>query len=92
MIEVYHNGVLKYTLQEVGTPSDFIVIPVEISKSCTMSADGFKEVFYHYLKDSKTHLEAYEKTEAYHEQFFTERKYSGYTSFKVAMSKAHNRT
>ena len=91
MIEIYQNGVLKMTIEEVGSHSDFIVIPREVSQSCSMSAEGFKAVFHNYMKDSKTNLEAYEKTEQYHQQLFTERKYSGYTSFAVAMSKAHKR-
>lgn len=88
MIEVYQNGQLKFTIQEIGMPSDFIVIPREVTKTCTMNAEGFKEIFFTCLKTSKTHAEAYEKAEEIHSQYFNERKYSGYTSFKVAMSKA----
>ena len=47
-----------------------------------LSPNGFDERFWKNSKDSKTYLEAYEKTEKEFENHFGKRKYSDYNSFR----------
>jgi len=89
MIQIYENGKLKWTIEAIGagiSPNDITIIPTSIAKGCTLSAASFDEVFMEKLRESKTHIEAYEKAEQLHESYFGKRKYSDHDSFKVSKS------
>ena len=43
---------------------------------------GFDERFWKHAKESKTYIEAYEKTEMEHEKHSGKRRYSDYNSFR----------
>lgn len=47
---------------------------------------GFIAVWFRNLKVSKTHQEAYDKTEDLYSQYFGNRKYRSYESFRSAKS------
>lgn len=89
MIQIFEDGKLKWTIEAVGpgiSSNDIKILPSSIVKGCTLSPVTFDEIFLEKLKECKTHVEAYEKTEQLHEQYFEKRKYSDYDSFKVSKS------
>lgn len=90
MIEIYQDGKLKWTIESIGSPSDIVFLPKSMANECSMSASGFDNIFYACMSGSKTNVEAYEKAEQIHVQYFEKRKYSSYESFAVSKSKRHN--
>ena len=52
-----------------------------------LSPKGFDERFWKYAKESKTYLEAYEKTEIEHNKYFGKRRYSDYNSYRNCRDK-----
>lgn len=52
-----------------------------------LSAKGFEEKFHKNCKDTKTYVQAYEKTEKEYEEHFGKRRYSSYDSFRVVMNR-----
>lgn len=87
MIEIYQDGKLKWTITDVGSTSDIVVIPKEIARDCSMSADRFQELFYACLSGSNSAVDAYNKAEEIHIKYFERPKYSGYDSFGVVKSR-----
>jgi hypothetical protein len=85
MIEIYQDGKLKMTIEEIGSPTDIVVIPKNIS--CSMTSQGFTKVFFSCLS-GRSHTEAYDKAEEIHTQYFQQRKYSSYESFRVSCARA----
>lgn len=47
-----------------------------------MSAKGFDVEFFNNLKISKTHIEAYEKTEKLYHSYFGRNRYKSYDSYR----------
>jgi len=47
-----------------------------------MTPSGFDAAFFLNLKESKTHKEAYEKTESMYQSFFKKCRYSNFESYK----------
>lgn len=83
--EIYQDGKLKVTLQSTdGTSCDIVTMPKIIIKNCSMSAEGFDELFFQFLKGNVTHTQAYESAEEVHEKYFERRRYSDYDSFRKA--------
>jgi len=60
---------------------------IDLKILALLSPNGFDERFWKNSKDSKTYMEAYEKTEIEHEKHFGKRKYSDYNSFRGARDK-----
>lgn len=81
-LELFRDGKLYMTIEAVGNGNDFEVIPKRFIKDSSLSADSFQELFYDCMKETKTHVEAYEKAEEIHEHYFSKRRYSSYHSFK----------
>lgn len=83
--EIYQDGKLRMTLQSTdGNGCDIVVMPKVLVKNCSMSAEGFEELFFTFCKGNVSHTEAYERAEGVHESYFEKRKYSSYESFKSA--------
>ena len=55
---------------------------IDLKILALLSPKGFDERFWKHAKESKTYLEAYEKTEMEHEKHFRKRRYSDYNSFR----------
>ena len=55
---------------------------IDLEILALLSPNGFDERFWKYAKETKTYLEAYEKTEMEHEKHFWKRRYSDYNSFR----------
>jgi hypothetical protein len=86
MIQIYENGTLKWTITDVGSSNDIVVLPKTIAHECNMTATGFDEIFYACMSGSKTNVEAYEKAEQLHVHYFGRQKYSDYGSFLSSKS------
>jgi hypothetical protein len=82
MIEVFEDGQLKWTISDVGSSNDIVILPKQMAESCTMTYDGFSRIYYANVSGSNTNNEAYEKAEKVHIQYFGKRKYSDYDSFR----------
>jgi hypothetical protein len=89
-MEIYDNGVLKWTITDVGCSSDIVILPRSIAKECNMTAEGFNEIFYACMSGG-TNKDAYEKAEQIHVQYFGKTKYSCYQSFLSAKSTRFNK-
>ena len=50
-----------------------------------LSPRGFEERFHKYCKETKTYIEAYEKTEKEYTEYFGKTRYASYDSFRVVM-------
>ena len=73
----------KYTYVSTdGTRCDIVTVSKDLLKNCTMSADGFEQLFFGHTQTSSTYTEAYEKAEDEHEKLFEKRRYSDYNSFR----------
>ena len=48
-----------------------------------MTPSGFDAAFFLKLKESKTHKEAYEKTEDLYQSFFKKRRYKSFESYQA---------
>ena len=60
---------------------------IDLKILALLSPNGFDERFWKNSKDSKTYMEAYEKTEIEHEKHFGKRKYSDYNSYTTSRNK-----
>jgi hypothetical protein len=82
MIEIYEDGKLKWTISDVGSANDIVILGKDLAKECSMTYDGFEKIYYANVSGSNTNSEAYEKAEQIHVQYFARRKYSDYNSFR----------
>jgi len=67
---------------------------IEFKILALLTPNGFDDRFWKYAKETKTYVEAYEKTEIEHEKHFGKRKYSDYNSYTTSRNKRlkkHNR-
>ncbi len=67
---------------------------IELKILALLTPNGFDDRFWKYAKETKTYVEAYEKTEIEHEKHFGKRKYSDYNSYTTSRNKRlkkHNR-
>ena len=55
---------------------------IDLKILALLSPKGFDERFWKHAKESKTYIEAYEKTEMEHEKHFGKRRYSDYNRFR----------
>ncbi len=83
-VELYQDGKLKWTIEAVGNigKDDITILPKSLAQGCSISAESFDEIFFANISGSKNNLEAYEKAEQVHLQYFEKRKYSDYQSYK----------
>lgn len=89
---IYQDGQLKYTLTSTdGTACEIVVMPKVLVKDCSLTAEGFDEVFFSFLKGNVSHTEAYQKAEALHEHYFGKQRYKDYEVFKSAKSRRLNK-
>jgi hypothetical protein len=88
-IDVYANGKLLYSI--TGTddfkPEEVVIVTRKLIENATMTAEGFDDLFFEKLKDSRTHVEAYDKAEQKHFDTFGHNKYRDFDSFRVSKSK-----
>jgi hypothetical protein len=91
MIQIYEDGQLKWTITDVGSSNDIVVLPNSLAKNCNLTATGFDEVFYACMSSSHTNKEAYEKAEQIHVQYFGKTKYSDYDSYLASKSRRFNK-
>lgn len=90
--EIYQDGKLKMTLTSTdGKGCDIVVMPKVLVKECSMSANGFEELFFGFLKGNVSHTQAYDQAEEVHESYFERRRYSDYDSFRKAKSQRKNK-
>ena len=82
MIEVFENGQLKWTIQDVGSANDIVILSKDLASNCSMTYDGFSKVYFANVSACASNSEAYEKAEQLHVQYFGKRKYSDYNSFR----------
>tara|TARA_R100000789_G_scaffold100360_1_gene110060 strand:- start:118 stop:330 length:213 start_codon:yes stop_codon:yes gene_type:complete len=67
---------------------------IEFKILALLTPNGFDDRFWKYAKETKTYVEAYEKTEIEYEKHFGKRKYSDYNSYTTSRNKRlkkHNR-
>jgi len=67
---------------------------IELKILALLTPNGFDDRFWKYAKETKTYIEAYEKTEIEHQKHFGKRKYSDYNSYTTSRNKRlkkHNR-
>ena len=67
---------------------------IELKILALLTPNGFDDRFWKYAKETKTYVEAYEKTEIEYEKHFGRRKYSDYNSYTTSRNKRlkkHNR-
>jgi len=67
---------------------------IELKILALLTPNGFDDRFWEYAKETKTYVEAYEKTEIEYEKHFGKRKYSDYNSYTTSRNKRlkkHNR-
>lgn len=85
-LELYQDGRLVVSIEPVGdvVSGDFTILPKSILIGGSLSTETFSELFFKCVKESETYLEAYEKAEEIHEQYFNRRRYSCYESFSRA--------
>ena len=60
---------------------------IELKILALLTPNGFDDRFWKYAKETKTYVEAYEKTEIEYEKHFGKRKYSDYNSYRGARDK-----
>ena len=60
---------------------------IEFKILALLSPNGFDERFWEFAKETKTYVEAYEKTENEYEKHFGKRKYSDYNSYRNCRDK-----
>ncbi len=90
--EIYQDGKLKLTLVCTdGNSCDIVTMPKVLAKECSLSAEGFDDLFISFLKGNVSHTQAYEQAEQVHELYFEKRKYSCYHSFKSVQSRNHKK-
>jgi hypothetical protein len=85
-LELFQDGKLIVSIEPVGdvVTGDFTILPKSILTGGSLSAKTFSDLFYKCIKETSTYLEAYEKAEEIHEQYFDRRRYSCYESFSRA--------
>jgi hypothetical protein len=66
-------------------------MPKVLIKECNMTAKGFEELFFIFLKGNVSHTQAYEEAEKVHEAYFEKRKYLSFEVFKSSRSQRHKR-
>lgn len=88
MLELFQDGKLVVRIEPIGNvvSGDFTFLPQSLAKGCQLNAESFDDLFHNCLKVEKLHTKAYDKAEEIHEQWFGERKYSDYESFRVSKS------
>lgn len=90
--EIYQDGKLKVTVQSTdGKACDIIVMPKVLVKECSLTAEGFDELFFSFLKENVSHTEAYERAEIIHESYFEKRRYKDYEVYKSSKSRRLNK-
>lgn len=87
MIEVYQNGKLLYSITSTDGREDVAIVSKSVIQKASLSPEAFDDVFTSFIKESRTHEEAYCKAEEYHLKIFSSTKYSGYESFRVSKSR-----
>tara|TARA_R100000655_G_scaffold62757_1_gene101230 strand:+ start:413 stop:634 length:222 start_codon:yes stop_codon:yes gene_type:complete len=60
---------------------------IDLEILALLSPNGFDDRFWKYAKETKTYLEAYERTEIEHEKHFGKRKYADYNSYRNCRDK-----
>jgi hypothetical protein len=73
---------VKYTFVSTDGKCDIVTVSKDLLQNCTLTAEGFEQVFFTEARTSTTYIEAYEKAEAWHEETFNKRRYSDYDSFR----------
>lgn len=80
--ELLRDGILYMTIETIGGDLDLAILPKSVIKDSALSPKSFEELFYKCTRESSTYVEAYEKAEKIHEEYFTKRRYSSYDSFR----------
>ena len=60
---------------------------IELKILALLTPNGFDDRFWKYAKETKTYVEAYEKTEIEHQKHFGKRKYPDYNSYRNCRDK-----
>jgi hypothetical protein len=80
---IYQDGELKYTISTTdGSSCEIVTMPKVLAQNSSLTAEGFEEIFFSFLKGNTTHTQAYDRAEKLHESYFGKQKYSSYESFK----------
>lgn len=89
--EIYQDGKLSMTIESTDGACDIVTLPKMLVKNCSMSAEGFDELVFGFVKQNVSHTEAYHKAEAVHEQYFGKPRYTDHGSYKSSYSYRHNK-
>jgi hypothetical protein len=82
-LEITKEGRVLWTIESTdGNLSQGDVVTV--ISNCSMNPKGFDELFFRFVNDSKTYVDAYERAEKVHETLLGRRKYSDYDSYREA--------
>ena len=60
---------------------------IDLKILALLTPNGFDDRFWKYAKETKTYMEAYEKTEIEHKKHFGKCKYSDYNSYRNCRDK-----
>ena len=60
---------------------------IDLKILALLTPNGFDDRFWKNAKETKTYVEAYEKTEIEYEKHFGKRKYSDYNSYTTSRNK-----
>lgn len=82
-LELFRDGNLYMSIEAVGDDVEFAILPKSIVNESELSPKSFKELYFKCIRESNTtYVDAYEKAEQIHEQYFSKRKYSSWDSFR----------
>ncbi|HZI23804.1 MAG TPA: hypothetical protein VFD46_01940 [Chryseolinea sp.] len=85
--ELFRDGKLYMTIETIGGETDLTILPKSVIKNSALSPQSFEDLFFKCMNEAETNVEAYEKAEQIHEQFFDTRRYSSYDSFRTQKNK-----
>jgi len=85
-LELYRDGELYMSIESTSGDVDFTILPKSIVLNSSLSPKSFDDLFLKCTKDMGTYVEAYNKAEQIHQDFFGVKKYSDYDSFRISKS------
>jgi hypothetical protein len=85
--ELFRDGSLWMTIETMGGDVDLAILPKSVIKGSSLSSESFEELFFKCMKETHSNVQAYEKAEEIHEEYFSTRRYSSYDSFRTQKNK-----
>jgi hypothetical protein len=87
-LDIYQNGRLLYSIESTDSlsPTDIAVVSKNVLQKSSISAEGFDDLFFDSLKESRSHKEAYFKAEEKHFNIFGTKRYTDFDSYRISKS------